>query len=166
MGTPSISTTLEMVQETDSSDDDNLTFEKVYKPTTSASNSSQMRLKLTNTAIVAQRYNISHRGAAAFGSALLEDMGFISETDRTHIIDKNKISREKTRTEKELKVAAQKDNNGHLTGLYFDGRRDSTLFREKHGAKYFQKTIKEDHYSLVKEPGSKYLGHAKVRLYC
>ena len=126
-----------MVQETDSSDDDNLTFDKEYKPTTFDSNSSQMRLKLTNTAIVAQRYNFSHRGAAAFGSALLEDMGFISETDRTRIIDKNKISREKTRTGKELKVAAQKDNNGHLTGLYFDGRHDIILFRDKQSAKYF-----------------------------
>ena len=117
-GTPSSSTTTQMVQETDCSDDDNLTFDKEYKPTTSASNSSQMRLKLTNAAMFAQRYNISHRGAAAFGSALLEDMGFISETDRTRIIDKNKISREKRRG-KELKVAAQKDNNGHLTGNTF-----------------------------------------------
>ena len=46
-----------------------------------------------------------------------------------------------------------------VLGLYFDGRRDKTLVQEEKGSKKYKKTITEEHYSLVQEPKSLYLGH-------
>ncbi|KAK4872378.1 hypothetical protein RN001_014407 [Aquatica leii] len=59
----------------------------------------------------------------------------------------------------ELQKQSSDIDNDHLIGLYFDGRRDKTLSRERANDKYYQRTIVEDHYSLVKEPGSRYIGH-------
>ncbi len=46
-----------------------------------------------------------------------------------------------------------------LHGLYFDGRKDETMVIKEINSKHFRKTEKEDHYSLIQEPGSKYIGH-------
>lgn len=46
-----------------------------------------------------------------------------------------------------------------LHGMYFDGRKDDTLVIEEIQSKQFRRTVKEDHYSIIKEPGSVYLGH-------
>ena len=46
-----------------------------------------------------------------------------------------------------------------LEGLYFDGRKDTTLVIDTNKGKNVRKSIKEEHIVLVQEPGSKYLGH-------
>ncbi|GBN53268.1 hypothetical protein AVEN_220737-1 [Araneus ventricosus] len=46
-----------------------------------------------------------------------------------------------------------------LTGLYFDGRKDNTKVLIEKDTKYYPKTTKEEHYTLVNEPNSVYIGH-------
>ncbi|CAH1108696.1 unnamed protein product [Psylliodes chrysocephalus] len=47
-----------------------------------------------------------------------------------------------------------------VKALYFDGQKDKSLTHNKKGDKYYYNTISEkEHISLVKEPGSIYLGH-------
>ena len=130
-----------------------------YNPGPSTSSSLQMRRKLTNTALISQRFGVSLQATAAIASSVLHDVGLVSESDTSLVIDKNKIARERYRTMQELKSESSDIDNDHLTGLYFDGRREKTLSTEKEDDKYYQRTILEEHYSLVKEPGSSCVGH-------
>ncbi|GBO44680.1 hypothetical protein AVEN_70891-1 [Araneus ventricosus] len=47
-----------------------------------------------------------------------------------------------------------------LTGLYFEGRKDNTKVLIKKDTKYCPKTTKQEHYILVNEPSSVYIGYA------
>ena len=47
-----------------------------------------------------------------------------------------------------------KEKYNPLQGLYFDGRKDKSLVVEKRKSKRFRRTIKEEHYSILQEPGS------------
>ncbi len=75
------------------------------------------------------------------------------------MIDRSKISRAKIKVRQDLQNAPTSYEQNKVQGVYFDGRHDKTLVKEKRGAKYYQTTLVEDHYSLVQEPGSQYLGH-------
>ena len=44
-------------------------------------------------------------------------------------------------------------------GLFFDGRKDKTIVREKKGTKLYTKVVSEEHVSLIGEPNSRFLGH-------
>ncbi|GBL72121.1 hypothetical protein AVEN_115126-2-1, partial [Araneus ventricosus] len=46
-----------------------------------------------------------------------------------------------------------------LTGLYFDGSKDNTQVLIKKYTKYYPKTTKDEHYTLVNEFNSVYIGH-------
>ncbi|KAL3283435.1 hypothetical protein HHI36_006580, partial [Cryptolaemus montrouzieri] len=46
-----------------------------------------------------------------------------------------------------------------IKGLYFDGRKDRTLKKEKKGSRFYRKDVTEEHICLEEEPGSKFLGH-------
>lgn len=118
----------------------------------------QMRTPLPNFAKVCDRTGISDRSAAAIASAVLEDVGLIKNEDKTKVIDRMKVRRQR----KNLRSNLQKQSRSEplkIRGLYFDGRRDKTLIQEKKENKYYRKTITEEHYVLVEEPGSKYIGH-------
>lgn len=52
-----------------------------------------------------------------------------------------------------------KDKHNPLRVLYFDGRKDGTLIIEKLKSKQFRRTKKEEHYSILQEPGSAFVGH-------
>ena len=43
--------------------------------------------------------------------------------------------------------------------LYFDGRKDNTLKLEKKGTRWYQKTVNEEHITLICEPSGKFLTH-------
>lgn len=118
----------------------------------------QMRIKLKNTALTSDRFGLSDRATAAIASSVLQDFGIVTDVDHTKVIDKNKLRREKSVNRSELQMH-NKDKHNPLQGLYFDGRKDNTLVVEKVNAKQFRRTIKEEHYSILKEPGSVYIGH-------
>lgn len=132
-----------------------------YKLPSSAKNTSplqKMRLKLKTTALHSDRYRVSERATAVIASSVLEDVGLITKEDFSQVIDKSKIRREKIRNRTEIRKENLKSVEA-LRGIYFDGRNDETLVIEKMGSKQFRRTKKEEHYSLIKEPGSIYIGH-------
>ncbi|GBM38120.1 hypothetical protein AVEN_40990-1, partial [Araneus ventricosus] len=104
------------------------------------------------------RFGISNREGAAIVLAALQDMGIISESNVLNAVDRNKIRRGRTKARTTLLSQVIKDYDHDQFGLYFDGRKDRTLSMEDNR----RKVIIEEHISLVKEPGSKYIGHVSV----
>ena len=110
----------------------------------------QMRLYLSNLARECDRHGVSDRCAASLASAFLQDEGMVNMNDKSKVIDKNKIRRER------IKVRRQERLNfsSKICGLYFDDRKDKTRSQVKKGTKYYGKVISEEHVVLVKEPNS------------
>ena len=52
-----------------------------------------MRLRLNHIAREADRYGLSNRATATICTALSRDLGLVTETDQTMIIDKSKVRR-------------------------------------------------------------------------
>ncbi|CAH0552762.1 unnamed protein product [Brassicogethes aeneus] len=121
-----------------------------------STSSKQMRVALPSLAKTSDRYRLSDRAAADIASSVLEDIGIINSENISQAIDKNKLRRERSKVRHLLQ---QQANSTSLVGLYFDGRKDKTLVQEKIGNRFHQKTIVEEHISLVQEPGSSYLCH-------
>ncbi|KAK3909621.1 ATP-dependent DNA helicase mph1 [Frankliniella fusca] len=110
-----------------------------------------------------ERFGVSNTAAAAIVSCAYLDAqkaGLITAKDSARIVsDKFKIQRAKQNEVAKL----QKQQVDKVEGLYFDGRRDKTMTQVKEGTKYHRRIIKEEHISLVSEPGSKYVGHVTPR---
>ncbi|GBO19864.1 hypothetical protein AVEN_24552-1 [Araneus ventricosus] len=77
----------------------------------------------------------------------------------SNVVDRNKMWQERTKARSTLlSQSVIKDYDHDQLGLYFDGRKDRTLSMEDNR----RKVIIEEHLSLVKEPGSEYIGHISV----
>lgn len=50
-----------------------------------------------------------------------------------------------------------------MNGLYFDGRKDKTLYIQKIDGANHRKIVQEEHITLVSEPGGSYIGHITPR---
>lgn len=121
------------------------------------SSSTQMRSTLTTTSLTSDRFGVSDRATAAIATAVLHDLGIICDENTTKVIDRNKIRREK---KKIRKVITEEDNQmKEVNAIYFDGRKDKTMTQQKIGSKMYRRTIKEEHVSVISEPGGKYIGH-------
>ncbi|GBL87561.1 hypothetical protein AVEN_165169-1 [Araneus ventricosus] len=81
----------------------------------------------------------------------------ISEKDKSLVIDKSKIRREKQKTRQA--IGQIMDRLIVTKGIYFDGRKDNTIFQEKIGTKIYRRIRKEEHISVIREPGGQYIGH-------
>ena len=106
-----------------------------------------------------ERYRVTDRCGAAIASSALMDAGVITETDKSLIIDKDKLQREMVH-EREL-LRKEKDANFSLVdGMYFDGKKDITLSVETddNGKRHIN-TILEEHYVVVGGPEELYLAH-------
>ena len=64
-----------------------------YNPGPSASFPSQMRMKLTNTTLISQRFGVSLKASAAIANSVLHDVDLVTKLDTYLVIDKNKIAR-------------------------------------------------------------------------
>uniref|UniRef100_A0A6P7GMU2 Uncharacterized protein LOC114340002 n=1 Tax=Diabrotica virgifera virgifera TaxID=50390 RepID=A0A6P7GMU2_DIAVI len=86
----------------------------------------------------------------------------IKETSQSSpVFDKNKVRRERVKIRKEI-LSKDLDETNLLQALYFDGRIDKTYFIEtSEDGKNHRRVHKEDHLSIIQEPGSKYVGHVK-----
>ncbi|GBM31902.1 hypothetical protein AVEN_183300-1 [Araneus ventricosus] len=104
------------------------------------------------------RFGIYDRAGAAVVSAALQDVGIISESNVLNVVDRSKIRSGRTKARATLLSQVIKDYDHDQFGLYFDGRNDRTLSMEDNR----RKVIIEEHISLVKEPGSEYIGHVSV----
>lgn len=87
------------------------------------------------------------------------NLGIISELDTSLVIDKNKIQREKKARQ------AIKDKDLKITEtqrIYFNGRKDNTLFLDKIGNKMYRRVKKEEHLWLIRDTGGQYIGHVSL----
>ncbi|GBO21013.1 hypothetical protein AVEN_136296-1 [Araneus ventricosus] len=75
------------------------------------------------------------RATAVIASSVLYDLGMISETDTSLVIDKSKIKREKQKTRQA--IGKTMDQLIVTKGIDFDGRKDNTIFQEKIGTKIY-----------------------------
>ena len=124
---------------------------------------SQQRRRLMNTAKASERYGISDRAAADIASSVLTDFGIVTPSDKSQVVDRSKLRRERKRLREDLQMESAR-NTTNLRSLYFDGRKDRTLIQEEVGGKLHRRSIVEEHIVLLQEPDSQYLGHiAPVR---
>ena len=86
---------------------------------------------------------------------MLQDFGLVSADDCRNVIDPSKVRRERRKKRKQLQY---KQISEDLCEIYFDGRKDKTLVNSEDNCKYYRRTVTEEHYSLLQEPGSSYLG--------
>ena len=119
----------------------------------------KMRIKLPALSETCDGYAISDRSAAAISSAVLQDIGVITNDDKASVIDRSKIRRQRLKKREE----AQSNIDNCVNGLFFDGRKDKTMtqVRELDGKLHRRKKVKE-HICLINEPGSSYFGHITV----
>jgi hypothetical protein len=103
------------------------------------------------------RVGVSDRGAALLSTSILEDIGVVTKSDSSEIIDRNKVRRIRQSNRKKLRTGAH--DTLTATAIYFDGRKDSTYIMDQTGEKHRRRKIVEEHISLVSEPGSEYIGH-------
>ena len=116
----------------------------------------QMR-SLEQTSVTCDRFQVSDIVDAAIATSVLSDLGFVSSEDRSRIIDKGKLRRER---QKRRTALQHKGDIQGIKGLYFDGRKDKTLVQEKDEKGFTQqKIILEEHITVLAEPNSQYLSH-------
>lgn len=110
-------------------------------------------LKLPTVSSLLDRFKVSSAIGAAISSATLVDVGLITKIDMSYVVDKCKIRRARDKHRKILTSMPFEK----FEGLYFDGKKDKTLVLSEDRSKRL--VIVEEHVSLVKEPGSEYIGH-------
>ncbi|GBN28677.1 hypothetical protein AVEN_268548-1 [Araneus ventricosus] len=89
------------------------------------------RISLHHTASAAFRTDVSKRDVALIASAVLQDAGHVTE-DKNLVVDKNKIRRENKKLGE--KIQDEENIDGlKIKSVFFDGKRDKTLFIGKKG---------------------------------
>ncbi|GBM23506.1 hypothetical protein AVEN_153083-1 [Araneus ventricosus] len=137
-----------------------LTDPKYKQLTPFVAKSSQMRLGLPSTPVVREKCGVSDRAVAAIASIVLHDVGLITSNISDLVVDENKLRREKVRVRKDLKSQALIEAQElTLKGLYFDGRKDSTLIEERVDTKRYTRKAKKERLCLIEELGSRYITH-------
>jgi len=120
----------------------------------------QNRMEWQNLAMMSKRYQLSDRASAAVANAALKDSGLITDLDKTCVIDKNKLGRER---EKYRNIISEDEAIFYkfIDGIYIDGRKDATLLTENDAqtGKYYHKTELQERIVVVGEPGACYLRH-------
>lgn len=110
------------------------------------------RLDLSDIVEVKSRYSSSCRELSAIVNATLRSMGL------EPLVDKSMVRRAEKRKFAEI-VKTPVNFHG---GLYYDSRKDLSMFHKKkrteNGFKYFRVIKRQEHYSLVAEPGGIFLG--------
>lgn len=118
-------------------------------------------LDISKVSVVADRYRASNTLTAAIATATLESVGLVTP-DKTHlVIDNCKVARSRDKMRNSFN--SQED----FIGLYCDGRKDTTLFVEKEEGGVNRKSLrKEEHVSLVGQPGNKFLQYIPLDKGC
>ena len=107
----------------------------------------QNRSSLREVAVTCERFDISDRAGAAIATATHKAFDIVTDTNKTNIIDRSKLRRERQKYREEI----QKDKElqfGAVDGIYIVGRKDATIISVKQGNSYYRKTIIEEHYVL------------------
>ena len=111
------------------------------------------------------RYGISDRAAAALGSALLADLGIVTDDDKANVITRDKVRRARDKIREETKNELQAETKGKIQCIGFDGRQDITniIEEENENREKLKLVGKEKHLVCVAEPGGKYIAHRTLK---
>ena len=95
----------------------------------------------------AERYQMSNRQVSSICTALLVDLGIITEDNIEMTIDKGRIfrAREKIRREENERKDIKRTL---IEGIMYDGRKDETLVRNE--ASGGIRTEKEEHFCVIR----------------
>ena len=133
------------------------------KPSQSTSKnvpSSQMHKGLKLFAQTCDRFQIPGRAASVLSSALLRDFEIVTSEKTQLLIGKSKVRRERSKQRKVLQNSDCALASQSMQGLYFDSRKDKTLNQvTEPDGRLHQRTIREEHISIVSKPESIYLDH-------
>ena len=128
-----------------------------------------MRYKIDSFIAECDRYNISDRAAAALATGLLRDFGYVTDIDRSMVIDRFSIRRRRLKRRAEAKLKREEQGMGQIKCLGFDGKRDKgtkvirdIVMNGKIATRY--NTINEEHITFVQDPPGKYLDHIEMDL--
>jgi hypothetical protein len=129
--------------------------------------STQNRLDLSFFISEVDRFQISDRAAAALATGLLRDLGIVTDSDKTKVVDRYKIRRARKKRQVVKKRRRKEETSGEVRCLGFDGKKDkhTKVLREivvDGKAVTKQATATEEHIVFVDEPGGKYLDHIEV----
>ena len=115
--------------------------------------------KLPSLALTCDRYGVSDRVGASIASAVLKDTKIITEENTEEVIDRSKIRRERKKTRTQVTEDKESAVNKSPICIFFDGKKDKTLYQMQKGNKKHKQEIVEEHITLLEEPGSKYICH-------
>ncbi|GBN33137.1 hypothetical protein AVEN_199541-1 [Araneus ventricosus] len=119
-----------------------------------------MRLRLSSTVVVGDRFGVPDRAVLAIASSVLHDVGLITNNNSDLVVDENMLRKEKAKVRKDLKFQPLSEALAlRLKGLYFDGRKDSALIEERVDIERYTRKAKEEHLCLIEELGSRYITH-------
>lgn len=65
----------------------------------------------------------------------------ISEANKTNVIDRMKIRRARASNRKKAVAASVNNEVGENKGLFFDGRKDKTIVKEKKGTNFTERLL-------------------------
>lgn len=120
----------------------------------------KMTISLPSLAKACDRTGVSDRSAAVLATSVLHDLGVVSPIDRSKVIDRSKIRRERIKSREKLQQNADQFDHTDIEGIFFDGRKDKTLTQVLDvDNKYHRQTVLEEHISIIAEPGSSYFSH-------
>src|SRR6218665_594951 len=69
---------------------------------------------------------VSDRSATVLATSVLHDLGLMSPIDRSKVIDRSKIRRERRKNRKELQLNGDQFDHSGIEVIFFDGRKDQT----------------------------------------
>lgn len=87
------------------------------------------------------RYGISDRAGAAIVSATLQDIGLVTESDTSSVIDRSKIRRARAQTRSSGAAVNVLEGDDSLICISFDGRKDKTMLYEDNRRKTLRSTL-------------------------
>ena len=87
--------------------------------------SSQNRRKWSNLARMCERYQLSDRAVAAVANSVLVDVGMVTDDDKSCVIDRNKLRKERERCRHKVQKEEQQ-NFRIVNAIYFNVRKDAS----------------------------------------
>lgn len=113
-------------------------------------------IKLQHFSLSLDRANVSDRMGALLATSLLKDLKEAG-IDTGLILDRNKIRRERAKARKQSLVSMK--CHELLKCISFDGKRETALEQIVVNGKPRNTKVFEEHVTMVKEPGSKFIGY-------
>ena len=120
------------------------------------------KTSLVSTALACDGTGVSSRKATIICNQYAKDIGYLTwENRETHTLGKSKLDKwRKKERQKRIAEEEEKISQRPVRAIFFDGKKTASLVRvQGKSGMYFQKSEIQDHYVMIEEPDSVYLGH-------